>query len=73
VIVSHIRPRGGIATLITNGYMLTLDRILRLNRAGLEHLQDQRRQRAAGRRVCEELESDGSEAAIARQMRRSSA
>jgi MoaA/NifB/PqqE/SkfB family radical SAM enzyme len=39
VIVGHIRRRGAIATLITNGYLLTLDRILRLNRAGLDHLQ----------------------------------
>src|SRR5262249_57927011 len=28
-----------IATLITNGYLLTADRIARLNRAGLDHLQ----------------------------------
>jgi MoaA/NifB/PqqE/SkfB family radical SAM enzyme len=38
-IVSHIRRRGAIATLITNGYLLTRDRIHRLNRAGLDHLQ----------------------------------
>jgi MoaA/NifB/PqqE/SkfB family radical SAM enzyme len=38
-IVGHIRRRGAIATLITNGYLLTLDRIERLNRAGLDHLQ----------------------------------
>ena len=38
-IVSHIRRRGAIATLITNGYLLTRDRIERLNRAGLDHLQ----------------------------------
>ena len=38
-IVSHIRRRGAIATLITNGYLLTGDRIQRLNRAGLDHLQ----------------------------------
>ena len=28
-----------IAGMITNGYLLTADRIQRLNRAGLEHLQ----------------------------------
>jgi MoaA/NifB/PqqE/SkfB family radical SAM enzyme len=39
LIVRHIRQRGAIATLITNGYLLTRDRILRLNRAGLDHLQ----------------------------------
>jgi len=38
-IVRHIRRRGAIATLITNGYLLTRDRIQRLNRAGLDHLQ----------------------------------
>jgi MoaA/NifB/PqqE/SkfB family radical SAM enzyme len=39
LIVSHIRGRGAIATLITNGYLLTRERIARLNRAGLDHLQ----------------------------------
>lgn len=38
-IVRHIRDRGMIATIITNGYLLTCDRIKRLNRAGLDHLQ----------------------------------
>jgi MoaA/NifB/PqqE/SkfB family radical SAM enzyme len=38
-IIRHIRRRGSIATLITNGYLLTPDRIRRLNRAGLDHLQ----------------------------------
>jgi sulfatase maturation enzyme AslB (radical SAM superfamily) len=33
-IISHIRAHGMIATLITNGYLLTEDRIRRLNRAG---------------------------------------
>jgi MoaA/NifB/PqqE/SkfB family radical SAM enzyme len=39
VIIRRIRDRGSIATLITNGYLLTRERILRLNRAGLDHLQ----------------------------------
>jgi MoaA/NifB/PqqE/SkfB family radical SAM enzyme len=39
LIVRHIRQRGAIATLITNGYLLTRERIRRLNRAGLDHLQ----------------------------------
>jgi len=39
VIIRRIRDRGSIATLITNGYLLTRDRIRRLNRAGLDHLQ----------------------------------
>lgn len=38
-IIRRIRQRGAIATLITNGYLLTRDRIQRLNRAGLDHLQ----------------------------------
>jgi MoaA/NifB/PqqE/SkfB family radical SAM enzyme len=37
--IRQIRCRGCIATLITNGYLLTPDRIHRLNRAGLDHLQ----------------------------------
>ena len=38
-IIRRIRRGGSIATLITNGYLLTPDRIRRLNRAGLDHLQ----------------------------------
>jgi MoaA/NifB/PqqE/SkfB family radical SAM enzyme len=38
-IVRRIRQNGIIATLITNGYLLTADRIRRLNRAGLEHVE----------------------------------
>lgn len=38
-VIAHIRKRGMIAGLITNGYLLTAERIQRLNRAGLEHLQ----------------------------------
>lgn len=38
-IIRHIRCRGAIATLITNGYFLTTERIERLNRAGLDYLQ----------------------------------
>jgi len=38
-ILGHVRSHGMIAGLITNGYLLTRDRIERLNRAGLEHLQ----------------------------------
>jgi MoaA/NifB/PqqE/SkfB family radical SAM enzyme len=39
LIIQRIRQRGAIATLITNGYLLTRERIRRLNRAGLDHLQ----------------------------------
>lgn len=39
LIIRHIRRRGSIATLITNGYLLTPERICRLNRVGLDHLQ----------------------------------
>src|SRR5437588_1420233 len=38
-IINRIRKRGMIAGLITNGYLLTAERIQRLNRAGLEWLQ----------------------------------
>src|SRR5499426_1501270 len=38
-IIRHMRRRGIIAGMITNGYLLTVERIERLNRAGLEHLQ----------------------------------
>jgi MoaA/NifB/PqqE/SkfB family radical SAM enzyme len=39
LMIARIRRRGMIAGLITNGYLLTAERIGRLNRAGLEHLQ----------------------------------
>ncbi|MCC6364353.1 MAG: radical SAM protein [Bryobacterales bacterium] len=38
-LIRRIRLRGAIATLITNGYLLTPERIRRLNRAGLDYLQ----------------------------------
>jgi MoaA/NifB/PqqE/SkfB family radical SAM enzyme len=38
-IIAHTRRRGMIAGMITNGYLLTAERIKRLNRAGLDHLQ----------------------------------
>jgi MoaA/NifB/PqqE/SkfB family radical SAM enzyme len=38
-ILARIRGRGMVATLITNGYLLTRERIERLNRAGLDHLE----------------------------------
>jgi len=38
-IIRRIRERGAIATLITNGYLLTPKRIQRLNRVGLDYLQ----------------------------------
>src|SRR5687768_6128743 len=38
-IIRRIRSHGAIATLITNGYLLSRERIKRLNRAGLDHLQ----------------------------------
>jgi MoaA/NifB/PqqE/SkfB family radical SAM enzyme len=37
--IRRIRTRGAIATLITNGLLLTPDRIHALNRAGLDYLQ----------------------------------
>lgn len=38
-IIKEIRSHGIIATMITNGYLLTKDRIRKLNEAGLQHLQ----------------------------------
>ncbi len=38
-IIQHSRSRGIITGMITNGYLLTADRIQRLNRAGLDHMQ----------------------------------
>ena len=38
-VIRHIRRRGIIAGMITNGYLLTKERIEGLNKAGLEHLQ----------------------------------
>ena len=38
-IIARIRQHGMIAGMITNGYLLTAERVQRLNRAGLEHLQ----------------------------------
>src|SRR6267143_919047 len=38
-VIRHIRHRGMIAGLITNGFYLNKERIERLNEAGLEHLQ----------------------------------
>ncbi|HYM11056.1 MAG TPA: radical SAM protein [Bryobacterales bacterium] len=38
-IIRRVRSHGMIAGMITNGYLLTAERIQRLNRAGVEHLQ----------------------------------
>jgi MoaA/NifB/PqqE/SkfB family radical SAM enzyme len=38
-LVAHVRRRRMLCTLITNGYLLSRDRIRELNRAGLDHLQ----------------------------------
>jgi MoaA/NifB/PqqE/SkfB family radical SAM enzyme len=38
-LIAHIRSKGMIAGMITNGYLLTVDRIRRLNAAGLDHMQ----------------------------------
>jgi len=39
LIIARVRRHGMIAGMITNGYLLTAERIQRLNRAGLDHLQ----------------------------------
>lgn len=38
-LIRRVRSRGCISGMITNGYLLMPDRIKRLNRAGLEHMQ----------------------------------
>src|SRR5690242_11537533 len=38
-IIARVRGHGCLAGMITNGYLLTADRIRQLNRAGLDHLQ----------------------------------
>src|SRR5579871_6082688 len=38
-IIRRIRKTGAIAGMITNGYLLNVERIERLNRAGLDHMQ----------------------------------
>src|SRR5215472_973611 len=38
-VIRHIRKRGMIAGMITNGFLLSKERIVSLNAAGLEHLQ----------------------------------
>src|SRR6266849_2912632 len=38
-IIAAMRRRGVLACMITNGYLLVPDRIQRLNRAGLDHMQ----------------------------------
>jgi len=38
-IIARMRKRGILAGLITNGYLLNVERIQRLNRAGLDHMQ----------------------------------
>lgn len=38
-IITRIRRTGAVTGMITNGYLLTADRIQRLNRAGLDHMQ----------------------------------
>src|SRR5579863_9552042 len=38
-IIAAMRRRGVMAGMITNGYLLTPDRVKRLNRAGLDHMQ----------------------------------
>jgi MoaA/NifB/PqqE/SkfB family radical SAM enzyme len=39
LLIRRVRSNGAIATLITNGYFLTAERIQRLNKAGLDYLQ----------------------------------
>ena len=56
---------GAIAGMITNGYLLNVERIERLNRAGLDHMQISIDNLDPGRCVEEEPEGAGQEAADA--------
>ena len=38
-LIAHIRKHGRLAGMITNGFLLNADRIQKLNRAGLDHMQ----------------------------------
>jgi MoaA/NifB/PqqE/SkfB family radical SAM enzyme len=38
-LIAHIRKTGALCGMITNGFLLNVDRIQRLNRAGLDHMQ----------------------------------
>jgi MoaA/NifB/PqqE/SkfB family radical SAM enzyme len=38
-LISHVRSRGILAGMITNGYLLTAQRVQQLNDAGLDHMQ----------------------------------
>jgi MoaA/NifB/PqqE/SkfB family radical SAM enzyme len=38
-VIQHIRRRGLMVVLVTNGYLLSIERIHRLNRAGLDRMQ----------------------------------
>lgn len=38
-VIHRVHEHGSVAGLITNGYLLTVDRIAKLNAAGLDHLQ----------------------------------
>jgi hypothetical protein len=48
-IIRRMRKTGAIAGMITNGYLLNVERIERLNRAGLDHMQISHRQPGARR------------------------
>ena len=39
ILIRHIRSTGAMAGMITNGYLLNVERIQRLNDAGLDHMQ----------------------------------
>ena len=38
-LIAHVRRNGALACMITNGYLLTPERVRRLNDAGLDHMQ----------------------------------
>ena len=68
-IIRRIRSHGIIAGLITNGYLLTPQRIQQLNSAGLDHLQISIDNVKARRRLQEITQGPGQEAAMAARQR----
>ena len=63
-IIRHIRRRGALATLITNGYLLTAERIEPAESRGPGLPADQHRQRDSGRDLQEEPEGAGPQAGV---------
>jgi MoaA/NifB/PqqE/SkfB family radical SAM enzyme len=69
-VIRRMRKVGAMAGMITNGYLLNVERIERLNQAGLDHMQISIDNIEPGRRLEEEPQGSGQEARDARRARR---